>query len=287
MSSASARSSTPFASASPRRVGRATPLHPPHHPHPAHARASRAARCCCLSLLPAGVGAGAAHALAREDPREHGDRPQRPARPVGLGAATPTIHSTTLGVGHRLSRSRLWKHTHNDMHHTWTNVVGHGSRPRATASSDARLDEQPWQPALLAPADPEPRRPGHVLRVGHRVPRPRDRALQSGREGFTRGRGELTEGRSRQGPGAGSPRTTCCSPRSAGRSVSVRSCSATFAANTIRNVWAYVVIFCGHFPDGRRRLHRRDPRRRDARRLVRPSAPRLGATSTAARSCTS
>ncbi|WP_039804523.1 fatty acid desaturase family protein [Nocardia araoensis] len=29
-----------------------------------------------------------------------------------------------------------------------------------------------------------------------------------------------------------------------------RTLAANFAANTLRNLWAYVVIFCGHFPDG-------------------------------------
>ena len=29
-----------------------------------------------------------------------------------------------------------------------------------------------------------------------------------------------------------------------------RTLAATVAANLLRNLWAYVVIFCGHFPDG-------------------------------------
>ena len=29
-----------------------------------------------------------------------------------------------------------------------------------------------------------------------------------------------------------------------------RTLSANAAANLLRNLWAYVVIFCGHFPDG-------------------------------------
>jgi len=29
-----------------------------------------------------------------------------------------------------------------------------------------------------------------------------------------------------------------------------RTLTANVSANLIRNLWAYVVIFCGHFPDG-------------------------------------
>jgi NADPH-dependent stearoyl-CoA 9-desaturase len=29
-----------------------------------------------------------------------------------------------------------------------------------------------------------------------------------------------------------------------------RTLGANVAANVLRNLWAYVVIFCGHFPDG-------------------------------------
>ena len=36
------------------------------------------------------------------------------------------------------------------------------------------------------------------------------------------------------------------------------------AANLVRNVWAFNIIFCGHFPDGRRDLHRGGDRGRDA-----------------------
>ena len=51
--------------------------------------------------LPARLGARDERAGHREDPREHGDRPQRPARPVGLdGGSADQLHH--LGLGHGL-----------------------------------------------------------------------------------------------------------------------------------------------------------------------------------------
>ena len=45
-------------------------------------------------------------ALDGEDPREHGDRAQRPARPVGLDERPPD-QLLDLGLGHRLDRRGL------------------------------------------------------------------------------------------------------------------------------------------------------------------------------------
>jgi linoleoyl-CoA desaturase len=41
--------------------------------------------------------------------------------------------------------------------------------------------------------------------------------------------------------------------------------AANAAANVIRNLWTYVIIFCGHFPDGVRYFTKRRSRRRRAR----------------------
>jgi hypothetical protein len=46
----------------------------------------------------------------REDPREHGDRAQRPARPVGLDAR-PEDPLDHVGVGQRHARAAMWKHS--------------------------------------------------------------------------------------------------------------------------------------------------------------------------------
>ena len=57
-------------------------------------------------------------------------------------------------------------------------------------------------------------------------------------------RGHLAQGRA-----ARRSRTTCCSRCWPGRSFPfVLAGNAT--ANLIRNLWAFTIIFCGHFPDG-------------------------------------
>ena len=44
--------------------------------------------------------------------------------------------------------------------------------------------------------------------------------------------------------------------------------SANATANLVRNLWAYVVIFCGHFPDGCREVHGCRIRAGDSSRVV-------------------
>jgi fatty acid desaturase len=69
----------------------------------------------------------------------------------------PDIHSTTWEWDF-VTPAEAWQHTHNDLHHTWTNVVG---KDRDVGYTILRMDEdQPWEPknlgnplynALLAP----------------------------------------------------------------------------------------------------------------------------------------
>ena len=56
-----------------------------------------------VSHVPAGLGRRHRRPRGRQDPREHGDRPQRHARPVGLDAR-PEDPLDHLGVGQRLAR---------------------------------------------------------------------------------------------------------------------------------------------------------------------------------------
>src|SRR5919205_3659575 len=69
----------------------------------------------------------------------------------------PDIHSTTWEWDF-VTPARSWQHTHNDLHHRWTNVVG---RDHDVGYNLLRMDPaQPWKPfnlgnplynALLAP----------------------------------------------------------------------------------------------------------------------------------------
>ena len=69
----------------------------------------------------------------------------------------PDIHSTTWEWDF-VTPARSWQHTHNDLHHRWTNVVG---RDNDVGYNLLRMDgDQPWKPhnlgnplynAILAP----------------------------------------------------------------------------------------------------------------------------------------
>ena len=59
----------------------------------------------------------------------------------------PDIHSTTWEWDF-VTPSRSWQHTHNDLHHRWTNVVG---KDNDVGYNLLRMDEhQPWKPITLA-----------------------------------------------------------------------------------------------------------------------------------------
>jgi linoleoyl-CoA desaturase len=134
--------------------------------------------------------------------------------------------------------SDQWKHSHNVVHHRWTNVLG---KDRDVGYEILRVtDEQPWYPAAIfqpvysallalffeygvAMHDVDIKKPvresRHLLRgIGKKILRQwaKDYLLW---------------------------------PLLAGPFFP-RILVANMVANLIRNVWAYMIIFCGHFPDG-------------------------------------
>ncbi len=158
----------------------------------------------------------------------------------------PDIHSTTWEWDF-VSPAATWKHTHNDLHHTWTNVVG---KDKDVGYDLLRMDEsQPWTPNALAnplynlvlmpffewgialydlelPAWQEGEKSTEAVKRDLRLTA--KKALQQ----FTKDY-------------AATPVAAQLVSRS-GRNALI----GTFAANCIRNSWAHAVIFCGHFPDG-------------------------------------
>jgi fatty acid desaturase len=62
----------------------------------------------------------------------------------------PDIHSTTWEWDF-VTPAAAWKHTHNDLHHTWTNVLG---KDKDVGYSTLRMaEDQPWRPFnILNPA---------------------------------------------------------------------------------------------------------------------------------------
>ena len=155
----------------------------------------------------------------------------------------PNIHSTTWEWD-AITPSTAWQHTHNNLHHTWTNVVG---KDRDVGYTMLRVSsEQPWKArhlanpvmnAVLAPLF-EWGIAAYDLEV--------DQVL-AGKKSKRALLGDLkTVGKkaARQ-----ALKDYVVTPVLAGPSF-LPAMAGTLTANTVRNVWSHAVIFCGHFPDG-------------------------------------
>jgi len=157
----------------------------------------------------------------------------------------PDIHSTTWEWDF-VTPARSWQHTHNDLHHRWTNVVG---RDRDVGYNLLRMDEnQPWKPfnlgnplwnALLAP----------VFEWGialYDLELPEYKQGTKSREALVRDLKALGRKALRQFSKDYVATPVAAMVTGSGR----RALYGTLTANAVRNVWAHAVIFCGHFPEG-------------------------------------
>ena len=163
----------------------------------------------------------------------------------------PKIHSTTWEWDN-VSPSAQWKHSHNELHHTYTNVIG---KDNDLGYGIMRVDEeQRWVPFYvlqpvwnlinacffeygIAAYDLEL---GKNLKKGRwKKPEFKARAKQVGgkiRRQFTK---DYLVHPLLSGPSA--PTTL----------------AANFTANLVRNLWTHSVIMCGHFPEGVETFERR------------------------------
>ncbi|MDQ2756590.1 MAG: acyl-CoA desaturase [Actinomycetota bacterium] len=157
----------------------------------------------------------------------------------------PDIHSTTWEWDF-VTPAASWKHTHNDLHHVWTNVVG---KDRDVGYTMLRVsDDQVWRPwnlgnplynALLAP----------VFEWGIAV---YDLELDDVAAG-TKSKTELRRDLRAMGKKIVRQfgKDYVATPAVAALTGSfVPALVGTLTANAIRNIWAHAVIFCGHFPEG-------------------------------------
>ncbi len=160
--------------------------------------------------------------------------------------ADPDIHSTTWEWDN-VAPARAWKHTHNDLHHTWTNVVG---RDDDVGYNLLRVSEQqPWTPRALANV------PLNLLLAPF---------FEWGIAIYGL---EIVDYREGRKPKAAFRRDLAEFARKAARQVAkdygatpllaqllsrsgLAALTGTLAANLVRNLWTHAVIFCGHFPDG-------------------------------------
>lgn len=147
-----------------------------------------------------------------------------------------------------------WREYHNYEHHTFTNVIG---RDRDVGYGFLRVSsEQPWNPThLFQPFSAVALAflfqwgvGSHPLRIEETIA-----GRQSVSELWTRARPFLAKG-ARQ-----LFKDYALYPALA-LGNAPRVALGNFVANGVRNVWAFSIIFCGHFPEGVRMFHEEETR---------------------------
>jgi linoleoyl-CoA desaturase len=156
----------------------------------------------------------------------------------------PTIHSTTWEWD-SASPAEQWKHSHNELHHTYTNVIG---KDNDLGYGIMRVDEdQPWHPLHLG--QPlwnflnaclfEYGIAAYDLELGKVVAK-----KQTGEPQF---RGRLRSVLRKIGRQV--TKDYVVHPLLSGLAAPT-TFAANATANVVRNLWSHSVIMCGHFPEG-------------------------------------
>ena len=155
----------------------------------------------------------------------------------------PQINSSTWDWD-SASTAEAWKHSHNYVHHTYTNIRG---KDRDLGYEIMRIDpHQRWHPVYLA-------QPFYNLVLaaffewGVATHDLDFEAIRKGEKSKEAVRRELKgmAGKAR----AQIVKDYIAFPLLSGRRGFKSTLKANFTANVVRNVWAYAIIFCGHFPD--------------------------------------
>ncbi len=155
----------------------------------------------------------------------------------------PKIHSTTWEWDN-VTPADMWKHSHNELHHTYTNVLG---RDNDLGYGIMRVDEdQRWhrfylaQPLwnLLNMLAFEYGIAAYDLEIGKVVKGRKDKKAFFGQAKRVLGkiRANVTK-------------DYIVHPLLSGPSA-LTTLTANLTANVVRNVWTHSVIMCGHFPAG-------------------------------------
>ena len=153
----------------------------------------------------------------------------------------PEVHSNTWEWD-MAGLSSQWKYSHNYRHHVFTNVVGMDEDLGFGVMRITR--DQEWQPRFLL--------------------QPLQNLLLAATFEWGIALHDLYSEQERAGTPVGKEAQTKAFVRKIGRQLGkdyllfpafsgkrwLRTLTANATANLARNLWAYVVIFCGHFPDG-------------------------------------
>ena len=155
----------------------------------------------------------------------------------------PTIHSTSWEWDNA-SPADMWKHSHNELHHTYTNVIG---KDNDLGYGIMRVDEnQRWKPLYL------------VQPLSNAV---NACFFQYGIAAYDLEIGKVLKGRVSKDDfrargkkvlakvGRHMTRDYVLHPLLSGPSA-LTTLTANLTANHIRNLWTHSVIMCGHFPEG-------------------------------------
>jgi linoleoyl-CoA desaturase len=156
----------------------------------------------------------------------------------------PKIHSTTWEWDH-VSPSEQWKHSHNELHHTYTNVIG---KDNDLGYGIMRVDEdQPWHPFFLV--QPlwnfinacffEYGIAAYDLELGANIKRGKTKDPEF------KGRVKKVLKKIRNQ----ATKDYVVHPALSGPSF-LPTLAANFTANVVRNLWSHSIIMCGHFPEG-------------------------------------
>ena len=137
-----------------------------------------------------------------------------------------------------------WRHSHNYMHHTYTNIVG---KDRDIGYAVVRVsEEQPWRPSSL----------GNPLYAALLATFFQYGVALHDLETERIATGEITLGERREMAEAVWRKVRAQTlkdyvlfPLLSGPSFPL-VLAGNASANLIRNLWAFTVIFCGHFPEG-------------------------------------
>jgi fatty acid desaturase len=158
----------------------------------------------------------------------------------------PKIHSTTWEWD-MATPAEQWKHSHNELHHTYTNVIG---KDNDLGYGIMRVDEdQPWHPFFLV--QPvwafvnacffEYGIAAYDLELGANIKRKKTKDPEfQGRlkQVLTKIRKQATK-------------DYLVHPLlSAPTGSFLPTLAANFTANVVRNLWSNSIIMCGHFPEG-------------------------------------
>jgi len=162
----------------------------------------------------------------------------------------PKIHSTAWEWDNA-SPSSQWKHSHNEIHHTFTNVLG---RDNDLGYGILRVDEdQKWTPFYLA--QPvwhvgnallfEYSIAAYDLELGKYVAT-KNRMSDEDKATFRSDAKEVLAKIKRQATKDYLVHPALSAPTGSART----TLTANVVANLVRNVWTNTVIICGHFPPG-------------------------------------